>query len=113
MVETPSTSWLFYRVFEEFFDVYPYKTPKSIFIIISVLDKNRYDMLYIDTASHETRALTLATKDAIKRFLEAKPLLAGRIVIAVLVSRDSLRIERYFERDSPFLDEIMKFIDGI
>jgi hypothetical protein len=98
---------------EEFFDVYPYKTPKSIFIIISVLDRGRYDVLYVDTTSHETHALTLASKDTIKRFLEAKPLLAGRIVIAVLVSRDGLRIEKYFEKEAPYLDEIMEFIDGV
>jgi hypothetical protein len=98
----------------EFFDtVYPYKTPKSIYIFISTVSNGLYDVLYVDTATHNVQALTHATKSIIKNFLERKPLLAGHIVIAVFKSGDGLEVEKYFERFAPFSYEIMDFIDNI
>ncbi|WP_288005903.1 hypothetical protein [Thermofilum sp.] len=112
-MEKPSTSELFNKMFREFFDVYPYKTQKSIYVFISIVDNDRYDVLYVDTATHNVQALTHVTKTMIKSFLEAKPLLAGHIVITVFKSGDGLEVERYFEMYAPFLHDIMAFIDSI
>jgi hypothetical protein len=100
-------------MFREFFDVYPYKTQKSIYVFISAVNNERYDVLYVDTATRDVQALTLVTKSMIKSFLETKPLLAGHIVIAVIASGDDLEVEKYFEALAPFPHEIVDFIDGI
>lgn len=100
-------------MFREFFDVYPYKTQKSIYVFISIVNNDRYDVLYVDTATHNVQALTHATKNMIKSFLETKPLLAGHIVIAVFKSGDGLEVDKFFERWAPFQYEIMDFIDNI
>jgi hypothetical protein len=112
-MEKPSTSELFSKLLEEFFDVYPYKTQKSIYVFISVVNNDRYDVLYVDTASHSVQALTHVTKTMIKSFLETKPLLTGHIVIAVFKSGDGLEVEKYFEMYAPFPHDITGFIDGI
>lgn len=112
-IEKPSTSELFSKVLEEFFDVYPYKTQKSIYVFISVVNNDCYDVLYVDTALHNVQALTHVTKSMIRRFLEAKPLLAGHIVIAVFKSGDGLEVEKYLEIYAPFPDDIMGFIDSL
>jgi hypothetical protein len=109
----PSADELFKRVLEEYFDVYPFRTKKSTFLIISVLRPGCYDALYVDTSSHDVRALTLVSKSELRSFLESRRLLVGNVVVAVIRAGPggAMQVERYYEKTAPLKYELLELID--
>jgi hypothetical protein len=109
-----SADELFKRVLEEYFDVYPFRTKKSTFLIISVLRPGYYDALYVDTSSHDVRALTLVSKHELRGFLESRRLLVGNVVVAVIrAGPGGYEVERYYEKTAPLKYELLELIDGL